>query len=110
MTPTMKELGICYLDYADNPQQVQEFCRRHDLLDAAERAVLLVKKFFGSILRLTLSVKEDHETEDEWLVVNVAVQATPDQTLLLYRKCIQAWTKEFPWPAIGLLRLTYEFA
>ena len=98
-----------FLRYADDIDEVKSFCIQQNIIGDMAEAVRLVAESFPSLNRLVLSIEEDYESDDKWIVANVTVQEKPEQAVEQYRKCIQLWVREIPWPAIGLIRLSFQF-
>jgi hypothetical protein len=91
------------------PEEVAVFCQANNVQAELERAIGLVKHYFPES-KIRVRLKDDHEDEGQWVVVNVVVRSEPEEVARLYREALHEWARTVPWPASAMIRLTYSLA
>jgi len=87
--------------------EVREFCRLHRLLPHLKTAVKLARESFHPI-HMEIEVQHDPESAEGWLVVRVVVRSGHVKLGEAYRKYATRWTEAAPWPALYMIRISYD--
>jgi uncharacterized protein (UPF0332 family) len=87
--------------------EVREFCKLHSLLSHLKTAVKLAKESFHPV-HLVIEIEHDPESAEEWLVVRVVVRSGHVKLGEAYRKYATRWTEAAPWPALYMIRISYD--
>jgi hypothetical protein len=88
--------------------EIVEFCSRERITSYLPTAVNSAEKNFPTISELKIEVEQDPETEEEWLVLNVAIRGEVDEVLNNYDNYVNYWVSTVPWPERQKIRLLYN--
>jgi hypothetical protein len=86
---------------------VQDFCRRHGLFSILQTAERLAKECFHP-LRLEIEVEQDPESGEQWLVVRATIRKGVTERREAYSQYTSRWVQAVPWPALFLIRISYD--
>ena len=92
----------------DSPEVVLNYLTQHGIKDGVMQTVDIVKQTFPSGSDVSLSLEGDGESDEEWLFIHVAANASWDEVFDNYYKFIDSWVKSIPMTAQHRIRITYS--
>ena len=101
--PYSQVITLSTLDYP-----IKEFCKRLGIEGYIQKALNLATSLFPSARGLRLRPEEDPETGDEWLAIDMTVEADVDEFLDAYDEYVESWQEAVPWPASSKIVLSYN--
>jgi len=90
------------------PDSVHQFCASHGLLPHLMTALRLVEKTFSPIHCLQVSVEVDPETDEEAIVIDLALESRVSQARDQKRVYTRRWVESAPPEARERIRLFYD--
>jgi hypothetical protein len=88
--------------------KVTDFSNKNGLKDHLEIAVSTVKKCFSKFQSLEIVYENDPETNEDWLCLETTIEGDIEQVLEEYQNYTKEVNSLIPWPAIGLIRFSYN--
>lgn len=88
------------------PDDVRAFSRTNGLDDHLRKAIDLAGRTFAPVERLEVELRQDRETEDEWIVLRVAVRADRANVSAARQRYTAEWVASVPSPQRYLIRLS----
>jgi hypothetical protein len=85
--------------------EVREFCERHSLFGHLAKALELARQYFTIVGDPVVSWEHDPENDDEYLVVEIRVQASVSECVAYEIQHARAWTQFASLPEVRLIRL-----
>lgn len=85
--------------------EVQDFCRRHQLLGPLAKAIDLVRRCFSVVGEPSVQLEQDPEDGEWYLVLEVRVEGEEGECLRAHRAYVRTWANSTPWPAVHMIRL-----
>jgi hypothetical protein len=92
---------------AIDPDAVRAFCLRHGSLVDLQAALRLIATIFPPRKSLTVKTSSDPESDAEWLLIEMIVEATPDEALDCYRRYVKELVRSIPPERRANVRLAY---
>ncbi len=89
-------------------EEFLNFCSQHNIFDALQESIRLIKTCFPSVGEVTLQTEQDPETGEEWIVLDFGVEGEIEEILNRYDKYTELWVQSIPWPEREKLRLSYN--
>jgi len=96
--------------YTADHAQVHAFCDSHKLTWYAKVGVELAKSCFPEGSKLALRIDKDPESEEESLVIDMAVKSGTANVLQYYNRFVDQWVTVAPPNATSRINLTLHFA
>ena len=93
----------------DSSGGIEEFCRLHDLRDLLSAAKAIATECFRP-KELSCELVQDHESDEQWIVVRVKVSGSPDSVRAAKKQYTSRWIAAAPWPERHLIRLSYDIS
>lgn len=86
-----------------------EFCQRYAIGTLAKAAASLASECFNSN-DVNLRMESDPESEEQWLIVHVAVRGEVEDIVNRYENYQERWNKMASWQERYHIRLVYDFS
>jgi hypothetical protein len=87
------------------PDEVRDFCRRHDLLGHLGRAVDLARQYFSIVNDPMVRLEQDPEDGEYYLVLEIRVQGEEAECIQAQKRYIRSWANSTTWPAVHMISL-----
>jgi hypothetical protein len=97
------------VEFAADARGVRTFCDQHDLDHAVRDTIQLAQRTFPPGSRVELQVKQDPESDELWLVVSLALQASVEVALEHYGRFVEEWVRIVPAAARDRIRFSFSF-
>ena len=91
-------------------QEVSSFCEKYRLTGFLKSAVDIINKSFLSIKEMEFIIEQDPEIEEEWLLIDIAVDGTSEELLDAYDKYIEQWISIAPEPVREHIKLSFRMS
>ena len=95
--PTLEEVPLS--------DEVREFCERHALFGHLAKALELARQYFTIVGDPVISWEQDPEEDDEYLVLEIRVQASVSECVAADFQHARAWAQFASLPEVRLIRL-----
>lgn len=96
------------LPKADLNSQVIEFSSQRDISEYLETSLDIINRCFPLIRDLHILQEQDPETDQQWILIDIKVNADIDEILLNYDNYIDEWVSSVPEFARENIRLSYS--
>ncbi len=93
---------------AEPPDEVTRYCTEHGITDAFRQTVALAAEVLPAGSGVAPAVEGDGESDERWLVLDLAVNAGWDAAHDAYDQLLDRWLDAFPPAARDRIRLTYS--
>jgi len=80
------------------PDDVLQFCEREGVLEYLRLADELIARHFPDAELLDIAVAEDPETAENAVVIDLGVNASPEELLVREDAFTRSWVDRVPWP------------
>ncbi|HEY2147777.1 MAG TPA: hypothetical protein VGH32_07555 [Pirellulales bacterium] len=94
-------------EYADEPENVREFCVRHGILDYVRTTLEMAQRCFAPVHSLTLSLNTDPCDKTVRAYIEVQVHASVDETHVRAKRFMEEWSGTIPYPEWNLVSFGY---
>lgn len=88
-------------------REAEAFCSRQGIRKYVNVASDLLNQCFSNVEGVESEVLQDPETEDQLLVIHVAVKGEIDAILDMYDRYTEEWVSRVPWPERAKISLSY---
>jgi hypothetical protein len=90
------------------PPEVLQFCIQERIVNCLPVAVDVIERSFRNVVETEMSVEEDPETGEKWLMIAIAVRGTVEDVLQNYDRYTESWLSAVPWPECHKIRLSFD--
>ena len=94
-------------DVATSDDRVRAYILAHNLEGAVNKTVSLAKSLLPGGSETLLSLSNDGESAETWLVVHLLVNSTGMPLFQVYERFVDAWVDSIPSAAQHRIHLTY---
>jgi hypothetical protein len=92
------------------PAPVLTYCDQNRLLEPLQTALRLVERAFGPTAQPRVSLEPDPETDEEYLVIDVATNLPVDEAVGRKQEYTRLWVQAVPPAVIGKIRLVLDIS
>jgi hypothetical protein len=89
-------------------QDILRFCVKHRILRYLFITLDIIGQIFSQVEKLSMEQEQDHETDEEWLMIDLTVYGEVDEILEKYNKYTDQIISSIPWPERSKIRLSYN--
>lgn len=87
---------------------VVTYCDQNHLLEPLQTALRIVECAFGPAAQSRVSLEPDPETDEEYLVIDVATNLPVDEAVGRKQEYTRLWVQAVPPAVIGKIRLVLD--
>lgn len=98
------------VESSDQPEEVLDYCRSHDVLFEARETLLLAHRYFPTGSTTELQIERDPESDESWLLMVATVFGTVELAMAAYLQFVERWVEVTPTAARDRIRIAFHIA
>jgi len=89
-------------------KELSNFCKKKGILEYLNIAMDIIRESFASVRQLSLSSEQDPETDEQWILIDIAVDGPTGEVLKAYDRYIDQWVSAAPESVRETIKLSYR--